>query len=53
MGHRMEIYLPREYAQQIIDISQSFGIDAQIIGYCDASDKKELIIESEFGRFEY
>lgn len=53
MGHRMEIYLPREYAQQIIDISQSFGIDAQIVGYCEASDKKELLIESEFGRFEY
>lgn len=53
MGHRMEIYLPREYAQQIIDISKSFGIDAQIVGYCEASDKKELLIESEFGKFEY
>lgn len=53
MGHRMEIYLPREYAQQIIEISQSFGIDAQIVGYCEASDKKELVIESEFGKFEY
>ena len=53
MGHRLEVYLPKEYAQQVIDISKSFNIDAQIIGYCEASDKKELLIESEFGRFEY
>ena len=53
MGHRLEVYLPREYAQQVIDIAQSFNIDAQIVGYCEASDKKELLIESEFGRFEY
>lgn len=53
MGHRMEIYLPKEFAQEIIDISKSFNIDAQIIGYCEQSDKKELHIESEFGKFEY
>jgi len=53
MGHRMEIYLPREYAERVIEISKSFGVDAQIVGYCEASDKKELLIESEFGRFEY
>ena len=53
MGHRMEIYLPETYARDIIIISQSFNIDAQIIGRVEASDKKELIIESEKGRFEY
>lgn len=53
MGHRMEIYLSSEYAQRVIDISKSFNIDAQIIGFVEKSDKKELIIESEFGRFEY
>lgn len=53
MGHRLEVYLPAEHAQAVIDISKSFNIDAQIIGYCEASDKKELVIESEFGRFEY
>ncbi|MDL2290027.1 phosphoribosylformylglycinamidine cyclo-ligase [Paludibacteraceae bacterium OttesenSCG-928-F17] len=53
MGHRMEIYLPKEYADEIISISKSFNIDAQIVGYCEASDKKELVIESEYGRFEY
>lgn len=53
MGHRMEIYLPEEYANEIISISKSFDIDAQIVGYVEQSDKKELVIESEFGRFEY
>jgi len=53
MGHRMEIYLPKEYAQDIIDISKSFNIDAQIVGHVEQSEKTELIIESEFGRFEY
>jgi phosphoribosylformylglycinamidine cyclo-ligase len=28
MGHRLEVYLPAEYAQQVIEISQSFGIEA-------------------------
>ncbi|MDR0698401.1 MAG: phosphoribosylformylglycinamidine cyclo-ligase [Tannerella sp.] len=53
MGHRMEIYLPEMYAQEVIATSQSFGIDAQIVGHVESSDKKELIIESECGRFEY
>ena len=53
MGHRMEIYLPEEHANEAIAISQSFGIDAKIIGFTEKFDKKELIIESENGRFEY
>ena len=53
MGHRMEIYLPQKYAKEIVGISQSFGIDAQIIGFVEDSSKKELLIESENGRFEY
>lgn len=53
MGHRMEIYLSPEHAQQVIEISKSFGIEAQIVGYVEESEKNELIIESEFGRFEY
>jgi Phosphoribosylaminoimidazole (AIR) synthetase len=53
MGHRMEIYLPEEYAQEVIDISQSFNIDTQIVGCVEASDKKELVIESEYGSFRY
>ncbi len=53
MGHRMEIYLPAEYADEVIAISKSFGIEAQIIGRVEESDKKELIIKSEFGEFKY
>jgi len=53
MGHRMEIYLSAEYAQEVIDISKSFNIDAQIVGYVEKSEKTELVIESEFGKFEY
>ena len=53
MGHRMEIYLPAEYAEEVIAISNSFGIEAQVIGRVEASDKKELIIKSEFGEFKY
>lgn len=53
MGHRMEIYLPSEYAEAVINISKSFGIDAQIVGYVEKSEKTELLIDSEFGRFEY
>jgi phosphoribosylformylglycinamidine cyclo-ligase len=53
MGHRLEVYLPADQAEKVIAISKSFNIDAQIVGYCQASDKKELLIESEFGKFEY
>jgi len=53
MGHRLEIYLPEQFAQTIIDISKSFNIDAQIIGYVENSAEKKLTIESEKGLFEY
>ncbi|NDW18533.1 phosphoribosylformylglycinamidine cyclo-ligase [Dysgonomonas sp. 216] len=53
MGHRMEIYLPEEYAQEVMAISQSFNIEARIVGRVEASAKTELVIESEYGRFEY
>lgn len=53
MGHRMEIYVAPEDAEAVIGISQSFGIDAQIVGYTEAASRNELIIESEKGRFEY
>lgn len=52
-GHRMELYVPSAIAQSIIDISHSFGVDAQIVGRVEASDSKKLTIESEFGVFEY
>lgn len=52
-GHRFEVYLPKEYAQQVIEISKSFGIDAQVIGRIEASDHTHLTIHSEYGTFEY
>ncbi|MDP1744855.1 MAG: AIR synthase-related protein [Bacteroidota bacterium] len=53
MGHRMELYLPEAIASDIIAISRSFNVDAQIVGRVEASDKKRLTIKSEFGLFEY
>ena len=52
-GHRFEVYLPQEYAQQVIEISKSFGIDAQIIGRIEPSDHTHLTIQSEYGKFLY
>ena len=52
-GHRFEVYLPKEYAQQVIDISKSLGIDARIIGRVEQSDHTHLTIHSEYGVFEY
>ena len=53
MGHRMEIYLPKEHAQKVIDLSKTFNIDAQIVGHVEKSNSKSLQIESEFGKFNY
>lgn len=52
-GHRFEIYLPEEYAQQVMDISRSFDIDARIVGRIESSDRTHLTIRSEFGEFKY
>ncbi len=52
-GHRMEIYVPENIANNIIEISKSFGVDAQIVGRVEASDNKKLTIQSEYGTFEY
>ena len=53
MGHRLEVYLSPEHAKEVIEISKSFNIDAQVIGRIEESDHKELIIRSEFGEFKY
>ena len=52
-GHRMEIYVSPEIANEIISISKSYNVDAQIIGRVEASPTKKLTIKSEFGVFEY
>ncbi|MBQ2065539.1 MAG: phosphoribosylformylglycinamidine cyclo-ligase [Paludibacteraceae bacterium] len=53
MGHRLEVYLDAANAEKVIEISKSFGIDAQIIGRVEASDHTHLTIESEAGIFNY
>ena len=52
-GHRMELYVSPEIANDIIKISKSFNVDAQIIGRVEASETKKLTIKSEFGEFVY
>ncbi len=53
MGHRMEIYIPEEFAESIIAISKSFLVDAKIIGRVEASATKKLTIRSAHGEFLY
>jgi len=53
MGHRLEIYLPEKYAEEIISISKNYNIDAQIIGYCEESEKTRLTIKSGNHIIEY
>jgi len=53
MGHRMELYVSPESAEEIISISKSFNVDAQIVGRVEPSDVKKLTIQSDFGTFEY
>ncbi|MFY7730076.1 MAG: AIR synthase related protein [Flavobacterium sp.] len=52
-GHRMELYIPEHLAQDIISISESFNIEARIVGRVEESNTKKLTIKSEFGTFEY
>ncbi len=52
-GHRMELYVPKEIADDLIAISKSFNVDAQVVGRVEASDKKKLTIKSEYGEFIY
>ena len=53
MGHRMELYVPKEIAEDIIAISKSFDVDAQIVGRVENSERKQVTINSEFGNFVY
>ncbi len=53
MGHRMEIYLPQAYANDIITISESMGVAARIVGRVEAHNGKKLTIKSENGTFTY
>lgn len=53
MGHRMELYVPEDIAQDIIEISKSFNVDAQIVGRVENADKNKLTITSDKGVFTY
>ena len=53
MGHRMEVYLNEKFAQEVIDISKSFGVDAQVIGRVEAADRKQVTLASSTGTFTY
>ncbi|MDF2430453.1 MAG: phosphoribosylformylglycinamidine cyclo-ligase [Mucilaginibacter sp.] len=53
MGHRMELYVPEQIAGELMAISQSFGVDAQVVGHVEKADKKQVTIQSEFGEFLY
>jgi phosphoribosylformylglycinamidine cyclo-ligase len=53
MGHRMELYVPQNIANDLIEISKGFNVDAKIIGRCEKSTSNKLTISTDFGRFEY
>lgn len=53
MGHRFEIYLDPSLADRVIAISEGYGVEARVIGRVEASDQKELLIESPTGTFDY
>ena len=53
MGHRMELYVNQAIADDLIAVSKSFGVDAQLIGYCENADKKQVTIQSKMGKFVY
>jgi phosphoribosylformylglycinamidine cyclo-ligase len=53
MGHRMELYVPESIAKSIIEISESFNVEARIIGRVETSDQKQVTIQSDYGTFIY
>ncbi|MFD1141990.1 AIR synthase related protein [Larkinella insperata] len=53
MGHRLEIYLPEQHAQRVIDIAAQFGIEGKVIGHVEAFEGKRVTVQSEVGTFIY
>ncbi|UBM63609.1 phosphoribosylformylglycinamidine cyclo-ligase [Candidatus Sulfidibacterium hydrothermale] len=53
MGHRMELYVPEENAEQIIEISKHFNVEAQIVGHVEPSETKRVTIQTDKGTFVY
>ena len=52
-GHRMELYVPEDVADELIEISRSFGVEAQVVGRVQKSPSKKLTIKGPYGKFEY
>ena len=53
MGHRLEVYLKPDAAQEVLDIAQEFNIDAKIIGRCEVADENKLTISTDTGTYTY
>jgi phosphoribosylformylglycinamidine cyclo-ligase len=53
MGHRLEIFTDEKTAEKIIEISKTFNVDAQIIGYCEDYSEKKLTLHTQYGVFQY
>jgi phosphoribosylformylglycinamidine cyclo-ligase len=53
MGHRMELYVPEEIAAALVEISESFGIEAKVVGRCEAAKQSRLTISAGASIFQY
>jgi phosphoribosylformylglycinamidine cyclo-ligase len=53
MGHRMELYVPEKIADELITISESFGIEAKVVGRCEAAATKKLTIDNNISQYLY
>jgi len=53
MGHRMELYVPEEIAEDIIEIANQFNVEAQVVGRVESNQGKKLTIKSQYGEFVY
>ena len=53
MGHRMELYLPEQYAQEVIAVANSFNVEAQVIGRVEEFESKRVTLETEHGDYVY
>lgn len=53
MGHRMELYVPAEIAAELVAISESFGVEARIVGRVEEAPAKEVVLRTPYGEFVY
>lgn len=53
MGHRMEIYCPENVAGELISVSEEYGVEAKVVGYCQKTSGKKVTIISDYGTFDY